>query len=185
MRLFDKGACADIYLLPEGKVLKAFKRKPHVNGPVLDWTDHDLIVRAQFRAEAQAYENLISFKELAIYTPQYYGRANPNEMLNVSTSERYIDDCGFILELIPGKAVKLAHLKKDLEQRVSEVAEKLRDTLKIGNVWDASCFVPGTRAEFTLIDFSLWDPGDYEIILHEHGVLSNEDRDRLIAENAD
>ena len=40
-------------------------------------------------------------------------------------------------------------------EKGSQVAPSLRSP-KPGNVWDCSCFVPRTKAPFTIVDFALW-----------------------------
>lgn len=183
-RILDTGGCADIFLLPEGRVLKAFRRRRHTHEEVSSWADHDAITRAQFRAEARAYEQLQGNPILEIYAPKYFGRIDPVEYLRLS-DERYVRGCGFILEFIPGKAKKFAHLDSILEQQVSTVVEQMRDAFGLDQVWDGSCFVPGARAPFTVIDFALWNAESYEMALAEERSLTPSERTRLDREHAD
>jgi hypothetical protein len=184
-KLIDHGGCADIYLLPQGRVMKAFRRRAHTNDVVQDWTDHDAITKAQFRGEALAYEHLQSLPALAVYAPQYFGRADPLAILGSDVHERYVPPCGIVLEFIAGRAQKLALLDPATEERVAEIVEQLKDSLKIDNVWDASCFVPGSRADFTVIDFAYWYAGEYEMALAANGILRHDERAKLERENAD
>jgi len=184
-KLIDRGGCADIYLLPEGRVMKAFRRRAHTNDIIHNWADHDAITKAQFRAEALAYERLQSLPALALYAPEYFGRADPLSILSADLHEQYVPPCAILLEFIAGRATKLAHLDPATEERVAEIVERLRDSLKIDNVWDASCFVPGSRAEFTVIDFAYWYAGKYETALAANGSLCDQERAELERENTD
>lgn len=184
-QLIDRGGTADVLELPQGRVLKAFRRRAHTNDIVTEWNDHDAITRAQFRAEARAYEQLQVHRSLEIYVPCYFGRIDPIEVLQLPASdETYVRGCGLILERIPGCALKLAHVDDLIEEKVSIVMEELRDTLGLDQVWDASCFVPGTRAPFTVIDFALWNAEEYEIELSEGGRLTDIVRAKLEREHA-
>lgn len=185
-RPFDSGGCADIYELPDGRVLKAFRRRSHTYGFVESyWDDHDAITRAQFRAEALAYERLQALPDLEIYVPRYFGRLDPIEFLQLGPDDRrYVRGCGLVLERIPGRAWKMAHLEEELEASASRVLEQIRDQLELEQVWDASCFSPGSRASFTLIDFALWDAEAYEIALARNGQLTELERAKLELENA-
>jgi hypothetical protein len=87
--------------------------------------------------------------------------------------------------MIPAKAKKLAYLDEKIKEKVESVAEEIRDNLDIDNVWDASYFYPGTRAEFTLIDFAQWDSHVYECFLYENLILNPDLRDKLERENPD
>ena len=174
------GSFADIYVLPEGRALKAYRRQAHVNGPVRIWDDHDLLTEVHFEAEARAYERLQSINELEKYLPCYFGRADPIELLQIDpTDARYARNCGIVLELIPGRAEKVAHLGPAIQKEVEAVLTMLSEALPRVNVWDASCFVPGTRAEFALIDFALFESSEYEIYLHEYDRLSSKLREKL------
>lgn len=164
--------------------MKAFRRRTHTNDVVHDWTDHDAITKAQFRGEALAYERLQSLDSLAVYAPQYFGRVDPLAVLGTDGHQRYVAPCGIVLEFIPGRAKKLAHLDPATEVRVAEIVEQFRDSLGIDNVWDASCFVPGSRADFTVIDFAYWYAGDYEMALSANDFLRQDERIKLERENA-
>lgn len=184
--LLDRGGCADIFVLSQDRVLKAFRRRAHTNDIVHDWIDHDSITRAQFRAEARAYERLRSLHNLEIYAPKYFGRVDPVAYLDPDApADKYVPFCGILLELVPGRALKLAHLEPSVEVQVAVVVEQLRDALGLDQVWDASCFTPGSRAPFTVIDFAYWNAEEYEMALAERGVLTKDERTKLERENAD
>lgn len=184
--LVESGGYANIIYLGGGRILKAFRRKNHTHQPVGAWTDHDAVTRAIFRAEATAYERLQPFPYLEPYVPKYYGRANPTWILGLPPHDTtYVTGCGLILEFIPGRARKLAYLSPLEEGRVSEVIEQIRDSVGIDNPWDASCFIPGVRMDFAVVDFAYWNAAKYEIALADGGVLSAQLREDLERENTD
>jgi hypothetical protein len=90
-----------------------------------------------------------------------------------------------VLEFIPGRAQKFAHLDVVTEKKVAEVVEQFRDSLGVDNVWDGSCFVPGIRAPFAVIDFAYWCAGKYEMALAQNGALTVLERGELERENID
>jgi hypothetical protein len=186
LKILDRGGCADIFIMPEGRILKAFRRRSHTNDLdlVQNWVDHDAVTRAQFRAEALAYERLQSFPALAMYAPRFFGLMDPLQLLGPGKEDSYVHNCGLILEFIPGRAQKLAHLEKSVEEKVALIIEQIRDSLGLDQVWDASCFVPGSRTAFTVIDFAYWNAEYYEMALAAHGALGLEDRAKLERENA-
>lgn len=185
VKCIDRGGCADIFEMSGDRVMKAYRRRAHtsdVRTPY--WPDHNAITRAQFRAEALAYEQIQNHAALELYVPRYFGRVDPAQQLRLPPSdETYVSGCGLIVERIPGRAKKLAHLEKSVEELVSLVMEQIRDTLGLDQVWDASCFVPGLRAAFTVIDFALWDAEEYEMALADRGTLTSQERAKLELEN--
>lgn len=179
------GGFADLYRVSEKRVLKAYIRKAHANRPVTNWQDHDLITEAHFRSERNAYEVLQDREELEKHIPQYFGPADPIELLqNESAKDKYVKGCGILLEFIPGKDSKLVHLEAELRAEVEFVVDQFSEILKNVNVWDSSCFHPGTRAKFTVIDFALWESEKYESFLYDNSNLSAELREQLVRENA-
>ena len=68
--------------------------------------------------------------------------------------EPFVQGCGLLLERIPGRDRKFAELEPGLEIRVDAVLRSMQDRIGIDDPWDGSCFVPGSRAAFTLIDFA-------------------------------
>lgn len=187
-RVIAQGAYADIISLGESRVLKAFRRKSYTALPVTEWADHDAITKAEFRAEAKAYENLANFPELKLYAPIYFGNVDPLDVLLElhDTKSLYVSGCGIIIEHIPGEAIKLAHLEESLKFKVEALLERFRDEVGMGYVWESSCFFPGTHADFTVIDFDTWDGySKYQNELIKYGCLSATLRSQLERENAD
>lgn len=188
VNIIGNGASADIYTLGNGRVLKAFLRKSYTEAAVVDWADHDAMTKAEFRFEALSYERLQFFHKLEIFAPKFFGRADPIKLLSddPGAESRYVEGCGLLLEYIPGAALKLARLDLLIKLRVEELLERFRDVLGIRDVWDGSCFIPGNRAEFTVIDFATWNGFyDYQVELNETGRLSPVLRARLEGECAD
>lgn len=182
-----RGASANVFAIGSGRVLKAFRRKAHTSGPVSEWRDHDAMTRAEFRAEARAYEWLQKYPELERFVPRYFGEADPIALLPHvgNAASCYIAKCGLILEYIPGVASKLVHLEPSIRAKVEDFLERFQEEAQMGDVWDSSCFVPGTRAEFTVVDFGTWNGfAEYQLCLNEAGTLTLELRARLERENA-
>ena len=127
-RKINFGACADIFEIPGGRVLKAYRRTAYATKSVHDWEDHDLVTEAYFRAEALAYERLQSMAELMSYTPEYFGRADPIELLPIeSVSEQFVKVCGLILEFIPGEAIKLNRLERTTRLKGTDLFFRMRE----------------------------------------------------------
>lgn len=163
----------------DGSVLKAYRRQRHTSRPVEDWRDHEVLTRGFFEAEAVAYERLAQNAGLAVFTPKFMGRADPCQFpdLTEPPQEGYVKDCALRLERIAGKDVKVSLLRQPIRGEVETVLKRLRDDIEAGHVWDASCFVPGSRARFTLIDFATWDGfTDLQILLEERGRFTDEER---------
>jgi hypothetical protein len=183
----SSGASADVFAIGNGQVLKAFRRKPHISGRVSDWRDHDAMTRAEFRAEVRSYERLQRFPELERFIPKYFGEADPIALLQhvADAASLYIAECGLVLEYIPGVASKLVYLERTIRAEVESVLERFHNEVQIGHVWDSSCFVPGTRAKFTIIDFGGWDGfAEYQLSLNATGSFTPGLRARLEKENA-
>jgi len=184
--LIGSGGCADVIMLAQGKVLKAFLRINYSDDPVNDWADHFAITRAKCRAEAKAYRQLQQIPELAKYVPRFYGTIDPTSLPFVRDAAKYVADCGLILEFVPGSARKLAHVDKSIQADVEFIVEQLETTLGLQQGLDASCFVPGVNGlPFTVIDFAYWDAGEYEMAIAKRLKLSDDERERLERENAD
>lgn len=184
---FARGGNADLFQVANARVLKAFRRKSYVVTAPVDWNDHDAITRVTFRAEARAYERLQQHPHLERYTPAYFGIAYPHRVLAAlpEANARYVGGCGLLLEYIAGVAIKLSALEKELRRQVATVLIRFRDDVGISSIWDASCFIPGSRALFTVIDFSTWDSADYQATLYEAGRLSPQQRLLLEQEAAE
>lgn len=176
------GAFADVLDMRDGTVVKAYRRQPHTSRPVEDWRDHEALTRGFFEAEAAAYERLSGHPELRVFAPRFLGRIDPAQISDLAEppEEGYVRHCGFRLERIPGKDVKVSRLPEPLRAEVEMILERLRDEVQAGHVWDASCFVPGSRSPFTLIDFATWDDfTDLQMLLEQQGCLSDEQRAEL------
>ena len=90
--------------------------------------------------------------------------------------------CGLRLERIDGRATKLAALDHDVREAVKKILWRILDAVEPGNVWESSCFVLGSRAAFTIIDFALWDGvDDLSEPLERCGHLSDQQRSELDA----
>ncbi len=157
-KIIGKGDHADVVHIGNGQVIKAFKRIPHSMTKVLDWTDHDAMTRATFRVEERAYKRLAEFPDLELFAPKFFKSVDPIKYLGLNDkhASKYVTGCGILLEYIPGTASKLADLEPEIEKKVDAFLNRFRIQAEIADihVWDASCFVPGARAEFTVIDFA-------------------------------
>jgi hypothetical protein len=183
-KLIASGASSDVLDLGDGRVLKAFRRISYTDLPVEDWQDHEALTRAVFHNEAVGYEKLQQHADLCVYAPEYFGCLDPIVigMTAGFPPERYVAGCGIVLEQISGVATKIAHLPVALRVSAEHVLEEIRDRITPGNVWDCSCFVPGSRAQITLIDFALWEKlGHFSAGLGVKGRL-NESHRRCIAQ---
>lgn len=184
--LVGVGGCADVIMLDEGRVLKAFRRIQHSDHLLIDWADHEAITRAKFRAEAHAYRDLAALPDLNPYVPKYFGVVDPMGLSCLRDTSKYVAGCGLILEFISGSAKKLAYLDTSIRPDVEVIVERLEETLGLEHASDGSCFVPGKNgAPFTLIDFAYWDAGEYEMALGSRRALTVDERKRLERENAD
>jgi len=150
------GAYADVLDMKDGTVVKAYRRQTFTTRPVEDWRDHDAITRAFFEAETKTYERIQRHTELALFTPEFHGRIDPCGLQDLIDAPElgYVRNCGIRLERIAGEDIKVAHLEPLMQAEVERVLWRLRDEVAAGNVWDASCFIPGSRERFTLIDFA-------------------------------
>jgi hypothetical protein len=171
------GAFADVFDLGDGTVAKVFRRIQHTNADVKDWSDHEFITRRLFRGETTAYERLQTQPDLVACIPQYYGTLTI-DALDLSSSrpaEPLMADCALRLELIPGSDTKVAHVEQPLLGQIEAVLWKISELADRVNVWDSSCFIPGLRGPFTVIDFAMWDDlADAQLYLDEHGFIPEE-----------
>jgi hypothetical protein len=123
-------------------------------------------------------------RDLADFVPRFYGRCDPLELIPLAAIESIplVAGCGLRLEKIDGRATKLAALDQDLRKTVDGILWRILAAVEPGNVWDSSCFVPGSRAAFTIIDFALWDGvDDFSEPLERCGRLSEHQRSQLDA----
>lgn len=179
----DRGAFADVYDLHDGSVVKAFRRVSHVAGEVVDWGDHDFLTRRVFEIECGAYERTHQRPDLSNYVPEFYGPVDEAVLgLTVANDgSSFVNKCAFRMEKIPGRAQKISGVAPGMRAAVSEVLTRISTVAGHVDVIDASCFVPGTRAEFTIIDFGLWkDLPDAGMLLDERKHLSADAR-RLLS----
>lgn len=176
------GAFADILDMGDGSVVKAYRRQRHTLRPVEDWRDHEALTRGFFEAEAAAYERLSEHPDLAVFAPRFLGRIDPAGISDLAEppEQGYVRHCGFRLERILGKDIKVSRLPEPLRAEVETILEWLRDEVQAGHVWDASCFVPESSSLFTLIDFATWDDfTDLQMLLEQQGCFSDEQRAQL------
>ncbi len=176
------GAFADVFDLSDGTVVKIYRRVSHTHAAVIDWDDHDFITRRMYTVEVKAYERLQDFPELVQYVPRYYGPID-HASLNLDASnptEPFIAGCAFRLERIDGQPVKIAHVEEEQQKAIEKVLEQIRDVSGRVDVWDCSCFIPGPRTPFVVIDFALWkDLVDTQLYLEEHKHLPEQVRQTL------
>lgn len=153
----------------EGKVLKAFRRVSPAVAPRVDPT---LIPRIAFNAELRAYTRLQSQPDLALFAPAFFGSADPSSF-PITNPGSYCTSCGLVIEKIAGEPIKIAALSDELLGGVELVLEQMQDRIILDDPWDGSCFIPGSRAPFTLIDFAT--PSEHfaalDGILRIHGEL--------------
>jgi hypothetical protein len=147
---FAFGAFCDVFDLGDGRVFKAFRR---IRPAVHPAADPDLIPQIAFGAELLAYETLKRHPRIASYAPAFFGAADASSFLQDDVP-RYAPGCGLILEKIPGEPRKLFELEAELEREVARVIDEMGEVVFLDDPWDGCCFVPGTRASFTLIDFA-------------------------------
>ena len=176
------GDFADVFDMGDGTVVKAFRRLQHTGGDVGDWIDEDALTTELYAAEARAYERLQQICDLALFTPVYYGRIDPCNLPDLTAHEqcKYVSGCGIRLERISGTAVKFGLQDRERKEEMRGVLERIETELAPGNVWDSSCFVPGSRQWFTLIDFAVWDNFDDCVeVLYEQGTFTRQQREQL------
>lgn len=181
IKVIGKGGFAEVLDIGNGRVLKAYLKKSRAHGPVRCWEDHDLLTSVFFAKEVQAYRSVMSMDSIRHNFPCFYGVEDPRLWIP-NHGNRYVPGCGIILERIPGKDRKLAHLPEAIEKRVSAVLEEALSSLREVNVWDASCFVEPNDEGIKIIDFGLWDrSSDYEVYLSDYGSFTEKQRKDLSA----
>jgi hypothetical protein len=156
--LSEAGNFADVYDLGDGTILKAFLTLHAPGRPATYWEHQDLVTRRVFRAEAEAYEKLQAHAEIEPFLPRYFGRVDPTA-LNLSGGRRgpYLQGCGILLERLSGKEMKIGCLPHTLLAEADKLIDKMAEVLGRMELTDASCFVPGSRRDFTVVDFGLWN----------------------------
>ena len=181
-KLLNRGAFADVFDVGDGTVIKVFRRIQQTHSPVREWSDHDFIIRQLFAAEVAAYERLQDRQNLVKYVPRYFGTINASDLGIVSPNptEPHVEGCALRLERIVGTDMKVALVPNPIRQAVESVLEEIRDVAGRINVWDCSCFIPGPRADFAVIDFALWDDWvDVQLYLEENGSIPEDVRRRI------
>lgn len=154
--ILGRGDFADVLDLEDGTVVKAFRREQHT-GRGADWRDENALTTELFAAEARAYETLMGLPELAVYVPRFLGRVDPCALVGDPGQEIYVQGCGIWMERIPGDAVKFGHLRIEIKEELQPILVRLAEAVAPDNVWDCSCFWPGSRAKATFIDFAVWN----------------------------
>ena len=125
--------------------------------------------------EVRFYEDLSGHPDLEVYCPRFFGLADPNAF-SISSKRTFPSGCGILLEKIPGTDTKLAHLPRKLQREAEYVIERMRARFRVDDPWDGSCFVPGTRAAFTLIDLAMPSEslGTLDEVLAEYGRIPDQ-----------
>jgi hypothetical protein len=101
----------------------------------------------------------------------------PFGLISSNPTEPHVEGCALRLERIPGQDTKIAHVSRPLQQVIETILEQIRDAVGRINVWDCSCFIPGARTEFTVIDFALWEDWvDVQLYLEENGTIPEDVR---------
>lgn len=154
--MIGHGAFADVIRRTDNTVVKMFRRMIVTQDPPLVPADNDAVIRATWDEECGCYELLASHPELEKYAAKYFGRVSVTEVLDdrgKSVLSDYVPDCAFELEFVPGVAEKIIYLSEDWRTRVDAVLDGFaRIGIRRSN--DGCAFVPGVRAELTLVDFS-------------------------------
>jgi len=182
LKLLNRGAFVDVFDLGDNTVLKAYRRIPQTHAPVRNWDDHEFIIRQLFAMEVLAYERLQPRPELSKYVPTYYGPLDEATLTlpPSSSGDPFVPGCALRLERIPGADIKIAHVPSRMQEEIEMVLEQIRDASGPVNVWDCSCFIPGPRSDFVVIDFALWDEwSDLQLYLEEHGHIPADVRGRV------
>jgi hypothetical protein len=167
MKRIASGAFCEVFDLGNGTVLKAFRDIVPTGQPHADPT---LIPRIVFSRERKAYRALQEHPDLEVFLPLYLGETDPRDY-PIESACTFTSACGLLLERIPGKDVKLVDLPVKMFTVAETVIEAMKERVLLGDPWDASGFVPGTRRELTIIDFAT--PTDELValdrILAKHG----------------
>jgi hypothetical protein len=182
IRFLSHGAFADVFDLDDGTVAKVFRRTSHTNNDVRSWDDHEFITRRLFATEVAAYERLQDKPDLVRFIPRYYGTIDQASLTlpASSTGEPYVAGCVLRLELIAGRDIKAGLVAQPLQKEIDDVLWQILDVAGRVHVWDCSCFIPGPRTPFVIIDFAMWeDLPDVQSYLDEHGHIPDDMRRRL------
>lgn len=181
--IIASGGFADIVDLGNGKVAKIFRRISHSHEEVSQWEDHNWITQQLFNAEVRAYDLIHNEDILRSYIPAYFGRIQVSELdLGSEHSNRhYLPDCAFVMERLCGEDKKVANIENQLKCTIVALLGQIKKRIAGIDVLDASCFIPGSRGDFTVVDFALWSGyPDAQCELAQHGSLSSDVRTRLV-----
>ncbi|WP_337171387.1 hypothetical protein [Gemmatimonas aurantiaca] len=184
LSILGSGGFADIIDLGDETVAKVYRRAKHTHDPVEDWEDHDFVTARLFEAEVRAYESIQDDSELVRFTPKYFGRLDLAglDLGPSSTGQPYVPRCAFRIERLSGHDVKVRDVAGPPREEMENVLKLIAARLPRIDVLDASCFVPGAREAFTIIDFALWSGhSNAQFYLSTYGRLSPELRAGLTA----
>src|SRR6185437_12670651 len=135
-----------------------------------------------FATEERAYERIQAVPGLTAFTPRYFGPVDVAK-LGLSSSnaaEPLLSDCALHIERIDGRDRKIGLIEPPIQQEIEAVLEGIRDTVGQINVWDSSCFIPGPRTRFVVIDFALWERwADIQFYLEEHDTIPSAVREQV------
>ena len=182
LRRLGQGGFADVFDLGDGTVAKVYRRTIHTHSSVRDWEDHLFITRHLHATEVAAYERLKAHPDLVDFTPRFHGTVDQAllDLPRSSSGEPYVMDCALRLEKLVGRETKAGLVGDPLQAAVDALLWKIRDVAGRVHVWDCSCFIPGPRTPFVVIDFAMSDDlSDLQLYLDEHGSVPSEMRARL------
>jgi hypothetical protein len=178
--LSTEGACADVWDMGDGTVVKAFRRQAHTTAPPVEWEDHDFVSWLLAAVEMKAYERVRSDHEIAVFVPEYFGAFDAHALPPSPSGLPYISDAAFRIEKISGEAIKIARVPNPPQQDIEKVLERIAEVAGRVNVWDCSCFVPAPRGPFVVIDFAYpEDVLDLSIALRDTGHLGPDLKQRV------
>ena len=181
--MIGNGSFADIWDLQDGTVLKAYRSESRLLSgyDIVDIQDHDLLTSVYCYMEKEAYLNLRQIRNVNMHLPEFIGQKDPAMILS-NMNNTYVKGAGLIIEKVEGKdqkSVDLSPAKKlCVEPVLSTSKQNLSNLYTYDSVSDSSCFYE-SKNKFKIIDFGLWDASDYECYLHDHGVLTQSQKDTL------
>ena len=169
----NRGALADAFDLHDGTVVKVYRRVSQTHAEVKDWNDHEMIIRRLFLTEVRAYETLQRQADLSMFLPRYWGTFDLSDLdIPAPTAEPFMANCALRLEHIPGHDIKVNSVDSALVGEIHAVLSEMQKRAGPFDTSDASCFIPGPRSSFVLIDFALWkDWPNAQAHLDAHGCL--------------
>lgn len=180
--LVDRGATGDIFAWGEKQVVKVLRREKQTHRDVIDWRDHEALIRLIYRSEVDAYIALSRRPDLAAFAPAFGGIVSTMELVERLSLDPslYVSDCAFAMERLAGRAQKLLGLPESLDAQIRSTLETMRSECGIAYTIDVSCFPSTASRPFAVIDFAMRDIfGEYQPELEEHGVFPLHLRERL------